>query len=75
MIKRKDVNKPGTMLHQVTIELDTEVHREKIKAVCYPNYCDRVRLQLNCSGLGFDIQKQDARNLIEVLEASLRAME
>ena len=75
MIKRKDINSPGDMLHQVVIELDTDNHWQKIKAVVYPNYADDIRLKLNTPGLGFHLNKDHARDLIEVLQAALRACE
>lgn len=75
MIKRSDMNKPGDELHQVKIELVTDNHWEKIQAVVYPNYCSRIRLKMNTPGLGFEIDKDHARSLIEVLEAALRACE
>lgn len=75
MIKRTDMNEPGDTLHQVKIELDTEAWNSKIQAVVYPNYCNRIRLKINRVGLGFEIEKDHARELIEVLDAALRACE
>lgn len=75
MIRRYDMNKPGDILHQVRIELVTERYSEKIEAVVYPNYCERIRVKMTNPGLGFEIDKDHARNLIEVLEAALRACE
>lgn len=75
MIKRSDMNEPGDMLHQVKIEFVTDNHWEKIQAVVYPNYCNRIRLKLNSPGLGFEIGKDHARSLIEVLQSALRACE
>ena len=75
MIKRQDTNEPGDMLHQVIIDHVTDKYQEEIRAVVYPNYCDRIRLKINYSGLGFELPRDQARNLIEVLEAALRACE
>lgn len=75
MIIRSDMNEPGDTLHQVKIELDTDVYHKKIQAVVYPNYCDRIRVKSNNLGLGFEINKDHAKDLIEVLQAALRACE
>lgn len=75
MIIRSDMNEPGDTFHQVKIDLDTELHHQKIRAVVYPNYCDRVKLKINSVGLGFEIHKEQAKDLIEVLQAALRACE
>ncbi|AGE48207.1 hypothetical protein CPTAKMNP4_227 [Salmonella phage vB_SenM-AKM_NP4] len=75
MIKRKDMNEPGDMFHQVIIDHVTDKYQEEIRAVVYPNYCDRVCLKINYSGLGFELPLDQVRNLIEVLEAALMACE
>lgn len=73
MIKRTDTNSPGDTLHQVIINHVTDKYQEEIQAVVYPNYCDRIRVKINYSGLGFELPRDQARNLIAVLEAALRA--
>lgn len=75
MISRKDSNEPGDTLHQVIINHVTDKYQEGIQAVVYPNYCDRVRVKINYSGLGFELPRNQTRNLIEVLQAALRACE
>ncbi|BAQ22900.1 hypothetical protein AU156_gp201 [Edwardsiella phage PEi20] len=75
MIKRTDSNSPGDTLHQVKIELVTDKHWQKIQAVCYPNYDNTIRIKMNTPGLGFDMDRDHARDLIEVLQAALRACE
>lgn len=75
MIKRTDSNNPGDKLHQVKIELVTDNHWQKIQVVCYPNYDNNIRIKMNTPGLGFDMDRDHVRDLIEVLQASLRACE
>ena len=75
MIKRTDGNEPGDMLHQVKIELDTDEHWRQISAIVYPNYDSDIRVKLNTPGLGFHLDRDHARDLIEVLRAALRACE
>ena len=75
MIKRTDSNNPGDKLHQVKIELVIDKHWQKIQAVCYPNYDNNIRIKMNTPGLGFDMDRDHVRDLIEVLQASLRACE
>ena len=75
MIKRTNSNSPGDTLHQVKIELVTDKRWQKIHAVCYPNYDNTIRIKMNTPGLGFDMDKDHVRDLIEVLEAALRASE
>lgn len=72
---RTDANEPGDTLHQVTIQLNTDKHWQKIKACVYPNYDKTIRLKMNTPGLGFDISREHARDLINVLEEALRACE
>ncbi|WJZ28132.1 hypothetical protein NCTGTJJY_CDS0253 [Serratia phage 92A1] len=75
MIIRTDMNSPGDILHQVKIELKTDNYRNKIQAVVYPNYEDRIKLVLNSAGVGFSLSRDQTRDLIEVLQATLRACE
>lgn len=75
MIKRTDGNESGDMLHQVKIELVTDEHWRQISAVVYPNYDNTIRIKMNTPGLGFDMDRDHARDLIEVLQAALRACE
>ncbi|QPI13880.1 hypothetical protein MYO4S_00124 [Serratia phage 4S] len=75
MITRKDTNEPGDKFHQVVINHVTDKYQEEIQAVVYPNYCDRVRVKINYSGLGFELPKDQVRNLIDVLDSALRACE
>lgn len=75
MITRIDMNEPGDMLHRVKIELVTDKHWEKMHAYVYPNYDEDITIKMNTPGLGFTMSRDHARNLIEVLDAALRACE
>lgn len=75
MIRRTDMNEPGDTLHRVKIDLVSNKHWEQIYAYVYPNYDDSIYVKMNTPGLGFTMNRDHARNLIEVLEAALRACE
>lgn len=75
VIERTDMNEPGDRFHQVTIERVTDSWHREQKAVVYPNYCNRIRVKMHTPGLGFEIEKEDAIALVEVLQAALRSME
>lgn len=75
MIKRTDSGGPCDTLNRVKVEFVTDKYCEKIQASVYPNYDQTIYVKMTTPGLGFAITKENARNLIEVLQATLRACE
>lgn len=48
--------------------------RQLVFAYCYPDYDDQIRLKLNSVGLGFQLSKEVAENLRDVLNSALEEM-
>lgn len=48
--------------------------RQLVFAYCYPDYDDQIRIKLNSVGLGFQLSKEVAENLRDVLNSALEEM-